>query len=246
MPNDLKPSDKFLDFWLATWSVWRSGKLDFFLPSLKASAQARFEAFGADRKAYPGKALPMIRNCFASYAPLDGEYLIGTISVSLEELSMLITNVRVWIYDTVEKQLDCFWFTDIARYRLVQYPDSIAITVDFADGTTRVFRNSNFCKDGPFSRLLEHLHSTGLPPCPSPAEIRAEREQSRDDKGPQEIVQARERGTIIICGLIGLVIGSILGAVANNKGLIEALAIMGSLFGYAAGLCLNWIRRHGD
>ena len=98
MNGEQTQADSFNNFWIATWSAWRTGQLDFLLPSLSRCAEGPFETFGRLGDVYPGKAYPMIQTCFASFPPLDGEYLVYTISVRKDELSMLITNMRVWVF----------------------------------------------------------------------------------------------------------------------------------------------------
>jgi hypothetical protein len=241
-------NDAFSDFWLATWSVWRSGQLDFFSPSAKRCAEGRFEAFGQDKTLYPGNSLPAIRSCFSSDPHLPGEYLISALLRRKGEPSMLITNLRVWIYDDSDDSLQCLHLKDIARYKFSTGLNSVTARISFKDGTDRKFKSTKFCREDYFCRLLERFNShQGLPNAPASAQARAEQDQSAGLPSTQEKMKSaaeKERGNFIVFGLIGMALGSLIGAFTLGGSFIGLFAILGGLSGYAIASLVNLINRN--
>jgi hypothetical protein len=227
MNGEQTQADSFNNFWIATWSAWRTGQLDFLLPSLSRCAEGPFETFGRLGDVYPGKAYPMIQTCFASFPPLDGEYLVYTISVRKDELSMLITNMRVWVFDDPDQNLHCINISDIADYRISAEKKHVYATFALRDGTQHRFGNSKLCDEGFFNRILKKRDSSeGLPPCP-PIEV------ARKLKEHAVAIGEVTRGRYKLYGLIGLIVGVVL-AVAigpGDEGFLVKLAVLGTLFG---------------
>lgn len=254
MDMETNHSDEFSDFWLATWSVWRSGQLDSLIPSLRRCAEGRFEDFGRERGAYPEDVFPIVRSCFSSYPPLHGEYLILTISARKDELSMLVTNLRVWIYDDLGSNLHCLNLKDIERYEFSSNLSSVRASIFLKDGTNQEFRNSRFCKEETFTRILSRCNSAeGFPASPSPSQVRTEQGQATKLLPSRERAESvrhsagkKEKEVFAWFALVGLVAGSIIGEMFDKGEFVVQIVLICTLVAESIAMIVNRANRSSN
>ncbi len=234
--DEQKPTDDpFSQFRFDTWSAWRAGQLASLSPSFAEQAVCSYETFVREHALAPA--------FFAAHPPRPGELLISSVTAKGEDNpGLVLTNQRLWLYSKQSREYSELNVAEIASFKSSNGLTSASATISFKDRTQRKCTGIPFKPNDKFitNSLALCNRSQAFAPSPPPtqAQIIAIRqaEESRKER------ETKARGSFFIYGLVGVTLGSIVGAFVLDGKLIGDCAFFGGLLGYIAWQ-LQWLAR---
>jgi hypothetical protein len=127
---ELLVNDRLSEFWHATWAAWRSGQLSSVATIYAQQSAGEYDDFVKSL----GDVYPLISSFIATHPPFPEEFHI-TFQRAGQQLGLMITNRRLWIYNKPKGAYVELNLADIAHFRATPRWNSARVSILMKDNT---------------------------------------------------------------------------------------------------------------